>query len=187
MISQKPDVMMHFDAGWDTTKYDNIYTALFKTGIIKPTDIDVFGLTNYPYWGTQGTFANVNNTVELLTSKWGRKVHLIETDYPVKCSLVSSEPSIPYSPEGQIQWVGNLTKIMKALPNGAGQGVGFWEGAWLSLPSLGGGGCDDALLFDQEYSKVRPNYRGTSRLSVNIFKETNGTRRLSNRSVRQLW
>lgn len=176
----RPEVAMHLDAGWDTTLYANIYSALFADpDIVTEADLDVFGLTLYPFYGNQGTFANLNRTARYLVKTYGKKVHVVETDFPVDCDgtylppdrepPVLSELGVPVSAQGQMQWVGNITDIMRGLPNGLGQGVSYWEPAWLNFSSLGAGGCDDLLLFDQEYSETSPRFRGYSRESVNVF------------------
>lgn len=178
--TKTPEVSIHLDAGWDTALYANIYSALFNhTDIVGTDDLDLFGLTLYPFYGDQGTFANLRRTSEYLIETYGKKVHVLETNWPVDCDGTGlaagrqpptlSEQSIPVTAQGQLQWIGNLTDVMKGLPNGLGRGVSYWEGAWLNFTSLGDGGCDDLLLFDMEYSDTAPQYNGYSRESVNMF------------------
>ncbi|CAN8105974.1 unnamed protein product [Discula destructiva] len=175
-----PEVSMHLDAGWDTELYANIYSGMFNnTDILSTDDLDVFGLTLYPFYGNAGTFANLRRTSEYLINTYGKKIHVLETDWPVDCDgtylpagrspPVLSELSIPVSAQGQLQWIGNITEVMRSLPNGLGQGVSYWEGGWLNFSTSGIGGCDDLLLFDQAYQNTAPNFNGYSRESVNMF------------------
>lgn len=151
-----------------------------NTDILSVDDLDVFGLTLYPFYGSDGTFANLKRTADYLVQTYpGKKVHVLETDWPVDCDgtflpegrdpPVMSEQSIPVSAQGQLQWIGNLTDIMRAMPDGLGQGVSYWEGGWLNFTGLGDGGCDDLLLFDSGWSATAPQYTGYTRESVNMF------------------
>lgn len=111
----------------------------------------------------------------------------METDWPNQCSgsdaPALSEPSIPISPQGQIEWVHGIIDIVKALPNGlgmftdegspftanitAGQGVNYWEPAWLNNTGLGSA-CQSAILFDADWSEY-PKVTGYSLRSVDMF------------------
>lgn len=201
--AEKPEVVIHFDngmcccippvlsaflchsdtrPGWDTDTYANIYEALFANkDIVSVDDVDVFGLTLYPFYGNgRGTLANLKRTADYLVQTYpGKKVQVLETNWPVDCDgtfLASgnsppplSEPSIPISVEGQLQWMGNVTDVIKSLPGGSGQGVSYWESAYLNMTTLGSNSCDDLLLFTSVYTKTAPHYRGYSRKSVNMF------------------
>lgn len=98
----------------------------------------------------------------------------METDWPALCDGPTapelSNTNIPISPEGQTEWVREIVKVVKAVPNGLGQGVNYWEPAWLNNTSLGSS-CQDAILFDADWSGWPDVIVGYSRSSVNIFKD----------------
>jgi len=73
-----------------------------------------------------------------------------------------------YSVDGQLIWVNEVIDIVKEVPNGLGQGVHYWEPAWLNNTSLGSN-CTDTILFSTDYSNW-PQTVGYSRKSANMFK-----------------
>ncbi|KAH8675413.1 family 53 glycosyl hydrolase [Xylariales sp. PMI_506] len=169
----KPQVMIHIDNGWNSTLQTRWYSALFANGV--PTSaVDVFGVSFYPFYGTAATFDNLRSSLRILTGKYNKPVQVVETDYPAICDGEyapipdSSEPEIPYNVEGQIEWMANVTEIVKGVPNGLGHGVWYWEPAWLNNTSLGSN-CTDALLFDPDFSDW-PITTGYSRKSVDFYK-----------------
>ena len=98
---------------------------------------------------------------------------VVETDWPVVCDgkydpiPQLSEP-FPVSVQGQEEWVNGTIQVVKNVPNGLGQGVFYWEPAWLNNTGLGSA-CEDAILFSQDFSN--PNHTiGYSRESVDVFR-----------------
>jgi arabinogalactan endo-1,4-beta-galactosidase len=168
----KPQVMIHIDNGWNLTLQETWFDAFTATGKVRPADWDLFGFSFYPFYGTAATLANLKTTLTALAKKYGKPIHVVETDYPDLCDGADapalSEPEIPVSVQGQIEWVGEIVKIVKGLPRGLGQGINYWEPAWLNLTSLGSA-CQDAILFDTDWSQW-PKALAYSRDSVNMFK-----------------
>ncbi|KAI3538281.1 hypothetical protein CaCOL14_003388 [Colletotrichum acutatum] len=170
----KPEVMIHLDNGWNLTLQERWYGALVDNGV--PLSAwDSFGFSFYPFYGTSATFANLKNTLKVLGEKYGKPMQVVETDYPAICNgqwnpiPESSEPSIPYNVDGQVQWMKKLLKTVRETPKGLGQGVWYWEPAWLNNTSLGSD-CNDAVLFEPDYSQW-PKTFGYSRSSVNVYLE----------------
>ncbi|KAF2215715.1 glycoside hydrolase family 53 protein [Cercospora zeae-maydis SCOH1-5] len=169
---QKPQVMIHIDNGYDLSLQQRWFSALVGTGIVNTSDWDIFGFSIYPFYGTSATLANLQTTVNWVANEYGKPIHVVETDWPAICSgeeaPTLSEPSIPASVDGQLEWVGKVIDVVKQIPNGLGQGVNYWEPTWLNNTGLGSA-CQDAILFDADWSKF-PNVTGYSRQSVNMFK-----------------
>lgn len=168
----KPDVMIHIDDGWNATLQTRWFGALTAAGV--PLDAwDVFGFSFYPFYGTAATFDNLQDSLATVAGKYGKPIHVVETDYPAICNgeyepiPESSEPQIPYDVAGQITWVRDVVDIVQNVPQGLGRGVWYWEPAWLNNTSLGSS-CNDALLFDADFSQW-PLTVGYSRASVNCF------------------
>ncbi|KAI1846780.1 hypothetical protein JX265_004749 [Neoarthrinium moseri] len=169
----RPQVMLHLDNGWNATFQTRWYSALFDNGV--PTSaVDVFGVSFYPFYGTAATFANLRESLGALVRRYGKPVQVVETDYPAVCDgkwnpiPESSEPAIPYDVDGQVEWMGKVIDLVKEVPRGLGQGVWYWEPAWLNNTSLGSN-CTDALLFEPDFS-AWPITTGYSRKSVNVFR-----------------
>jgi arabinogalactan endo-1,4-beta-galactosidase len=165
----RPQVMLHIDNGWNHTLQQTWFETLLATGRVTEADWDVFGFSFYPFYGTAATFANLRETLGWVARRFGKPVQVVETDYPAICNGTAlSEPSVPVSVEGQIEWVQEVIDIVQDLPNGLGRGVHYWEPAWLNLTSLGSS-CADAILFDVDWSQY-PTAIGYSRKSVDMFK-----------------
>ena len=168
----KPQVMIHIDNGWDLSLQEKWFSALTGTGKVKTSDWDVFGFSFYPFYGTKATFANLQKSLNTIAKKYNKPIHVVETDWPNKCSGAGapklSESNVPVSAKGQIQWVHKVIDIVKQIPGGLGQGVNYWEPAWLNNTSLGSD-CQSAILFSADYSEY-PKTTGYSLPSVNMFK-----------------
>jgi len=169
----KPQVLIHIDDGWNLTLQQRWFGALVANGV-PLTAWDVFGFSFYPFYGTAATFDNLRQTLNTLALEYRKPLQVVETDYPAICNgeynpiPPSSEPEIPYSVPGQIEWTQDVISIVKQVPLGLGQGVHYWEPAWLNNTSLGSD-CNDAILFTADYSNY-PITVGYSRPSVNLFR-----------------
>ena len=168
----KPEVMIHIDNGWNLTLQERWFSALTGTGKVARSDWDVFGFSFYPFYGTAATFDNLKASLDTIAGKYNKPIHVVETDWPNKCSGPHSpdlsEPGIPASVHGQIEWVRKVIDIVKQIPGGLGQGVNYWEPAWLNNTSLGSD-CQSAILFSADWSDF-PKVTGYSLESVNMFK-----------------
>ena len=134
--------------------------------------IQIFGFSFYPFYGTAATLANLKTSLTALAYKYNKPLHVVETDWPDICNGATapelSEPSIPISVAGQIQWVHDIINVVKSVPRGLGRGVDYWEPTWLNNTGLGSA-CQDTILFSADWSKY-PKVTGYSRDSVNMFK-----------------
>ncbi|QSZ29863.1 hypothetical protein DSL72_004381 [Monilinia vaccinii-corymbosi] len=171
--ANKPQVMIHIDNGWDLWIQSRWFEA-FTANNVSWDRWDVFGFSFYPYYQTGATFEALRNSLTAMVQKYNKPVQIVETDYPAICDgkfspiPPSSEPSIPYSVEGQLTWVRKIFEVLKGLPNGMGRGIHYWEPAWLNNTSLGGSGCNDVILFEGHWNGNTAV--GYSRKSVNMFK-----------------
>ncbi|KAI9757599.1 MAG: hypothetical protein M4579_003412 [Chaenotheca gracillima] len=171
---RKPQVMIHIDNGWNITLQERWFGALTGSGKVHPRDWDVFGFSFYPFYGTSATLDNLRNSLHTLANKYHKPIQVVETDWPELCNGTYapapelSEPSIPISARGQTEWVQDIFQVVRGIPFGLGQGVHYWEPAWLNSTGLGSA-CEDAILFDADFSKF-PQTVGYSRSSVKMFR-----------------
>ncbi|KAJ9621038.1 hypothetical protein H2203_007625 [Taxawa tesnikishii (nom. ined.)] len=168
----KPAVMIHIDNGWNKTLQLDWFGALTGTGKVKTSDWDVFGFSFYPFYGTSATLENLADTLNTLAAKYNKPLHVVETDWPAICNGTGapelSDTSIPISAQGQTEWVRDIVSVVKGVPNGLGQGVNYWEPAWLNNTGLGSA-CQDATLFQADWSGWPNSVVGYSRASVDMF------------------
>jgi arabinogalactan endo-1,4-beta-galactosidase len=187
-VSQ-PQVMIHIDNGWDTQLQLNWFGALIGTGKVSTSDWDVFGFSFYPFYGTSATLSNLQTTLNTIANKYGKPVHVVETDWPNQCSGSDapqlSDTSVPVSASGQSEWVHDIVNVLKQVPNGlgmfsfiqlhsarltnhrTGQGFSYWEPAWLNNTGLGSA-CQSAILFDADWSEY-PKVTAYSLESAKMF------------------
>lgn len=122
-----PEVMIHIDNGYNLTLQQRWFDALTATGKVKTKDWDVIGLSFYPFYGTAATLDNLKDTMTFLAKKYSKPIHVVETDWPAICegedAPALSEPSIPASVAGQLEWGRRVLDVVKGLPKGLGRGI----------------------------------------------------------------
>ncbi|GBE79893.1 Probable arabinogalactan endo-beta-1,4-galactanase [Sparassis crispa] len=154
-------ILIHLANGWDWDDLSYWYSGVFGTpGGLTLSDVDVMGVSFYPFYGTNATLAALSSSLHNLTSAYGKEVVVAETDWPVVCPNVTlSEPGVPVSVLGQEIWSNDIEDVLLSLPNGLGQGIFYWEPGWIGNAALGSG-CADNLLVTAS---------GATRQSINIF------------------
>ncbi|PNS15508.1 hypothetical protein CAC42_767 [Sphaceloma murrayae] len=172
--AHRPLTMIHVDNGYNTTLQLNWYDALFSTGLVRPSDVDIFGVSFYPFYGLNATLKNLLDTANALTAKYPKPFHVVETDWPVICEGVDlSEPRFPVSADGQTQWVRAIIDVLHKVRGGWGQGINFWEPGFVDVTSLGSN-CTDALAFQVDWSGWPSDIKAYSRSSVDMFANGRG-------------
>ncbi|KAF4551855.1 putative glycosyl hydrolase family 53 protein 3 [Elsinoe fawcettii] len=167
--ARRPQTMIHVDNGYNKTLQLNWYDALFGTGLVKPSDVDIFGVSFYPFYGLNATLDNLLDTANAVTGKYKKPFHVVETDWPVICEGVDlSEPRFPVSARGQTEWVQAIIDVLQKVKGGWGQGINFWEPGFVDVTSLGSN-CTDALAFNVDWSGWPNTIKAYSRESVDMF------------------
>ncbi|KZT71475.1 glycoside hydrolase family 53 protein [Daedalea quercina L-15889] len=156
-----PKILIHLANGWDWADLQYWWEGVFGIqGALTPSEVDIMGVSFYPFYGTNATLANLKSSLTNLTSEFGKPVVVAETDWPVSCSGVTlSEPEIPVSVQGQEEWTGDIKNVLTTLPDSLGEGIYYWEPGWIGSAALGSS-CSDNLLVDET---------GAVRQSINIF------------------
>ncbi|SMY29757.1 unnamed protein product [Zymoseptoria tritici ST99CH_1A5] len=167
----EPSVMIHLPNGWDDELQLTWYDHLTASGVVQPSDWDLFGVSMYDFYGGNATLLNLETTLNAMALKYHKPILVVETDWAEECSIpvvpeLMADTGISFSAQGQLDWVGAIVKIVKELPYGLGQGIFYWEPAWLNSTSLGGP-CQDLILFDADFSGS--NVVAWSRSSANMF------------------
>ncbi|KAI9694255.1 MAG: hypothetical protein M1820_009113 [Bogoriella megaspora] len=163
----KPKVMIHLDDGWNQSLMSSWFKGVFATGKVSASDVDVFGFSFYPFYGTSATISNLQASLNNIASTYKKPVYIAETDWPNACSGTSLSANYPVSAQGQTQWVQAIENTLSAVPNGLGAGIFYWEPGFLNDSSLGSS-CSSALLFNVDWSGW-PTTKATALSSVNMF------------------
>ena len=122
------------------------------------TDFDWIGLSYYPKWSEYG-LNNLQTPLTTLMNTYNKRLMIVETAYPFTLdegdgannilgedALISGYPA---TQQGQLDYLNQLQSIVE---NAGGEGVIYWEPAWVSTncSTLWGQGShwDNATLFD---------------------------------------
>ena len=124
------------------------------------SDYDWIGLSYYPLWSTYN-LDNVGTAFKTLITTYKKRLMVVETAYPF--TLANADPAnnilnesaliegFPATQKGQLDY---LIKLETVVKNAGGEGVIYWEPAWVSTGcnTLWGQGShwDNATLFDQD-------------------------------------
>lgn len=139
--------------------FDNI---IAKGGV---TNFDMVGFSYYPLWHPTVTLDQLSDRVAAFKNKYSRPVIMLETAYPWTTGSddaynnnFGNESAIagyPFSKNGQSDL---LIKLTQEMLDGGGQGVVYWEPAWISsgMKDLWGTGSswENCAFFDFEGNAI---------------------------------
>lgn len=131
------------------------FPKAFDNGI---KDFDWIGLSYYPLW-SKYKISEASNAIDTLKKLFNKRIMVVETAYPYvieefdKANNILWETAVlagyPATPEGQKKYMIDLTKQVIA---GGGEGVIYWEPAWISTKCATrwgvGSHWDNATFFD---------------------------------------
>lgn len=102
------------------------------------TDYDWIGLSYYPKWSEYG-MDELSSALDSLKKTYEKRIMIVETAYPYGFDNIDQASNIlgqdaiiegyPATPQGQLDFMIDLTKI---TIEGGGEGVIYWEPAWIS-------------------------------------------------------
>ena len=134
------------------------------------TDFDWIGISYYPLW-SKYKLNTLESALSELVDTYNKKLMIVETAYPYclenadQANNILGEKALldgyPATQKGQLDYLLKLTEIVK---HAGGQGIVYWEPAWISseCETRWGKGShwDNATLFDQN---------GKVNLGMNFF------------------
>jgi arabinogalactan endo-1,4-beta-galactosidase len=140
--------------------FDNII------GTGKVSGFDIIGISFYPIWHTTVTIDKVSDKISTFKNKYAKDVMILETAYPWTTesddsysNIFGSQPALsgyPYSKQGQYDL---MTAISQEVMDGGGQGVVYWEPAWITstMKDLWGTGSswENIAFFDFEGNTIQ--------------------------------
>lgn len=120
----RPRIMIHIDRSGD---YDAA-VAFFDQLLARNLDFDVIGLSYYPYW--HGDLPSMQNNLRKLALRYRRPIIVVETAYNWTPGRSAGESQdFPETPQGQLDFLRAVDAAVRAVPDGLGQGVFWWEPA----------------------------------------------------------
>ena len=154
-------VMLHVDRGGD----NEMYRWWFDNMIAQGVTFDLIGASYYPYW--HGTLADLQTNLNDIALRYDKDIVVVETAYAFTIKdndnyknviTVQDRPGYPFTPEGQAKMLADIMTITRAIPNGRGIGVMWWDATWTAVPGNGwdperassGNNWENQALFDFE-------------------------------------
>jgi len=154
-------VMLHLDNGGNNEMYRNWFDNIIERNVL----FDLIGASYYPYW--HGTLVDLKNNLNDIALRYDKDIIVVETAYPFTAeendpfaNIISTQetPGFPFTPEGQKQMLAAIMDIVRAIPNGHGLGIFWWDATWTAVPGNGwdpadpasGNGWENQALFDYQ-------------------------------------
>ncbi|MEU5875135.1 arabinogalactan endo-1,4-beta-galactosidase [Glycomyces sp. NPDC047369] len=160
-------VMLHLAEGGNNSLFRWFFDAMKSRGV----SWDAIGASYYPYW--HGSLSGLQSNLNDVAARYAKPVYVVETAYPFTAgdsdgfaNIVSSSTPVagyPASTTGQSNMLKAIANVVKAVPNGRGAGVFWWEATWTAVKGNGwdptnpssGNGWENQALFDYAW-KVTP-------------------------------
>lgn len=141
-VSPRTRVMLHLAEGGD----NGTFRWWFDNITSRNVPFDVIGASYYGYW--HGSLADLQNNLNDVTSHYAKDVIVVETAYAFTledddnfgnvigdASLLV--PGYPATPAGQAANFRDVMSIVRAVPNGRGLGVFYWDPTWTGVVGNG--------------------------------------------------
>lgn len=148
-LSAQPKILIHLDNGWNLDTQKSWYDLILAQVPLTKNDFDVQAVSYYPFYNSAATLASLKSSLTQMKAKYGKEIQVVETDWPLKCSspaykFPSDTTKIPFSAAGQTTWLKDVASVVEAA---GGNGLFYWEPAWLSNAGLGSS-CESNVMVD---------------------------------------
>jgi arabinogalactan endo-1,4-beta-galactosidase len=155
-------VMLHVDNGGK----NELFRWWFDNIIQQEVPFDLIGASYYAYW--HGTLADLQNNLNDIAIRYNKDIIVVETAYAFTAEdkdnyenivkLSEEQPGYPLTPEGQAKMLAGVMDVVRAIPNGRGLGVMWWDATWIAIPGNGwdpshpefGNNWENQALFDYQ-------------------------------------
>jgi arabinogalactan endo-1,4-beta-galactosidase len=122
--AHRPQIMIHIERSGDYSAA----TAFFDNLIAHKIRFDVIGMSYYPRW--HGDIATMRVNLSNLALRYHLPIIVAEAAFNWKpVDFIGKKSDFEESPEGQKAFLQAVDAAVRAIPNGLGQGVFWWEPA----------------------------------------------------------
>ena len=119
-----PWIMIHIDQGGNKNRTKYFFDKLLSYGI----DFDFIGQSYYPWW--HGSLLDLRSNMIFMAESYKKPIILVEVAY---CSSATEYKTrgapFPETPEGQKEFLGEVSRIVLETPGNLGAGIFWWEPA----------------------------------------------------------
>jgi len=136
----RPKILIHIDQGGSIAKTKYFFDNLNRYKI----PYDVIGFSYYPWW--HGTLMDLRDNLTFTANTYHKDIIVVETAYNWRPARETADRVGPFpeTPEGQRDFLDELTRVALATPDGRCKGVFWWE------PAVGSrGGLVSRSFFDE--------------------------------------
>ena len=136
---RRPKIMIHIDKGASISQTKYFFDKLNTYEI----PFDVIGFSYYPWW--HGNLTDLRANLAFAANEYGKDIMVVETAYYWRPNRETKEHPQPFpeTPDGQREFLDELTRVVMDIPQGRGKGVFWWE------PAVAGG-LGSRSFFDDE-------------------------------------
>jgi arabinogalactan endo-1,4-beta-galactosidase len=141
-------VMLHIAEGGD----NDLARWWFDNMVRREVPFDVIGISYYPFW--HGSLAELQSNLNDISARYDKDIIVVETayaftdqdkdDYPNIFTSEMASPGYPLTPEGQRALLRDVMAVVRAVPDGRGKGVFYWDATWTAVPGNGWDSTDPA-------------------------------------------
>ena len=154
-------VMLHLAEGGNNTQH----RWWFDQAVSRGVPFDVIGVSHYLYW--HGPAASLQANLTDLSQRYNRDVLVAETSYGFTLAqddglanvfnpALQRTAGFAATPAGQSEALLAVMNAVRAVPNGRGLGIMYWEPTWTAVPGNGwdpadassGNGWENQAVFD---------------------------------------
>jgi arabinogalactan endo-1,4-beta-galactosidase len=138
--NSRPKILIHIDQGGSMAQTKYFFDNLNRYKI----PYDVIGFSYYPWW--HGSLMDLRDNLAFTANTYGKDIIVVETAYNWRPARESADRVGPFpeTPEGQRDFLDELTRVALNTPNGRCKGIFWWE------PAVGNrGGLVSRSFFDE--------------------------------------
>lgn len=139
--SPDTQVMIHIAEGGD----NELAKWFFGNITMRDVPFDVIGISYYPIW--HGTLAELQFNLDDISARYDKDVIVAETAYAFTAANDDKLANIfgpdmavagyPLTPEGQQAFLRDVMAVVRAVTNGRGLGVFYWDATWTAVDGNG--------------------------------------------------
>lgn len=149
LCSPKTKVVLHLAEGGNNGAFQWWFDNIIAQGV----KFDVIAASYYGYW--HGSMGDLQYNLNDLAARYNKDVLVAETAYPFTLGWADNQSNViglqeqlvagyPATPEGQAANLRDVLSIVRAVPNGRGLGVFYWDATWTAVPGNGWDPTDSA-------------------------------------------
>jgi arabinogalactan endo-1,4-beta-galactosidase len=160
-VSPSTRVALHVANGGDNGTFRWWFDNVTQRGV----PFDVIAVSYYNYW--HGSLGDLQSNLDDIAARYGKDIVIAETAYPFTLADDDGWPNVigtpdvlvtgyPATPAGQASNFRDVMSIVRAVPNGHGLGVFYWDATWTGVKGNGwsptdpssGNAWENQALFD---------------------------------------